>query len=280
MLTAILGSATAVLFGTADFLGGLASRRESAFVVTATAHILGVVLLATAAAVFPYESVLASDAVYGAVAGVCGGIGVVALYAGLAVGRMSIVAPLTAALSGSLPAVYDLLTGDGIGWLSGVGLSLAVAAIVMVSLSSHADEDHGVPSRAIVLAVVSGCGFAGSFIAFSFTRPESGMWPLVAARVVSATLLGGMALVRSRRVFVARDVAGLTLGAGVLDSAANLTMISAIRSGPLAVASVLGSLYPVVTVLLALGILRERVTPLQRFGVLVALAAVILTAAA
>lgn len=79
---------------------------------------------------------------------------------------------------------------------------------------------------------------------------------------------------------VSRDVAGVTMGAGALDAAANLTMLSAIRSGPLAVASVLGSLYPVVTVILALAVLREHVTPLQRVGVAVALVAVVLTALA
>lgn len=280
MLTVILGTATAALFGSADFLGGLASRRESAFLVTATAHLLGVLLLTASALLFPYERVLGSDVAFGMVAGVSGGLGVVSLYAGLAAGRMSVVAPLTAALSGSLPAVYDLLTGDGIGWLAGVGLSLAVAAIVMVSLSSHPGDAHGVPPRAIVLAVIAGCGFAGSFIAFSFTEPASGMWPLAAARVSSATMLGAIALIRSRRMVVSRDVAGVTMGAGALDAAANLTMLSAIRSGPLAVASVLGSLYPVVTVILALAVLREHVTPLQRVGVAVALVAVVLTALA
>lgn len=280
MLTVILGTATAVLFGSSDFLGGFASRRDSAFVVTATAHLLGVLLLVVAALVFPYERVLGSDIAFGLFAGVSGGLGVVSLYAGLAAGRMSVVAPLTAALSGSLPAVYDLLTGDGIGWLAGVGLSLAVAAIVMVSLSSHADDEHGIPPRAIALAVLAGCGFAGSFIAFSFTEPASGMWPLAAARIASATMLATIAFARSRRVLVEREVTAVTLGAGALDAAANLTMISAIRSGPLAVASVLGSLYPVVTVVLALAILRERVTPLQRVGVAVALLAVVLTAVA
>ncbi len=278
MLTVVFATSTAALFGCADFLGGLASRRDSAFIVTATAHTLGVVLLTAAAGVFPFEAVSWTDAMWGGIAGVAGGVGVAALYAGLAAGRMSVVAPITAALSGSLPAVYDLATGGGVGWLSGVGLALAVAAIVMVSMSSHADDAAGMPPRAIAFALLAGVGFAGSFISFSFTGSGSGLWPLVAARVVSATMLGGFALVRSRRVFVFRGVRRMTLGAGVLDTAANITMISAIRSGPLAVASVLGSLYPVVTVVLALGILRERVTPLQRLGVVVALAAVIMTA--
>lgn len=279
MLTVILATATAALFGSSDFLGGLASRRDSAFVVTSTAHLLGVAWLTVAAALFPYSQVGATDVVWGIIAGLAGGVGVTALYAGLAAGRMSVVAPLTAALSGSLPAVYDLLTGSGIGWTAGVGLSLAVAAIVMVSLSSHPDDRHGLPPRAIALAIVAGFGFAGSFISFSFTAEESGLWPLVAARVMSAGLLGVLAYARMGRPVVSREVLGITLATGTLDAAANVTMISAIRSGPLSVASVLGSLYPVVTVLLAFTVLRERVTGLQRIGIVVALAAVVLTAA-
>lgn len=278
MLTVLFSGTTAALFGAADFLGGLASRKDSALIVTATAHTLGVVILAIVALIFPFESVVRGDLLAGATAGVSGGVGVAALYAALARGRMSVVAPLTAALSGSLPAVYDVLTGGVVTWLDAAGLALALGAIIMVSISSHPDDPHGMPPSAVALSVLAGTGFAGSFIAFSFSAEASGMWALVAARVVSATGLAIVASLRHHRVFVRSEVQRVTVATGLLDSAANVTMLSAIRTGQLAIASMLGSLYPVVTVLLAFGILKERVTGLQRVGIATALVAVVLTA--
>lgn len=278
MLTVILATSTAALFGGADFLGGFASRRDSAFVVTASAHVLGVLLLALAASLFPYAFVDSSDLGFGALAGVFGGLGVVALYAGLAEGRMSVVAPLTAAIAGSVPAVYDVATGGRISWLGGSGLLLALAAIVLVSTASHPGEPHGMTPRALSLAIGAGFGFAGSFISFSLTGSESGLWPLVSARFVSAILLATIAWVRYRRMIAAPGIRRVTAGIGVLDAAANVTMISAIRSGPLAVASVLGSLYPVTTVLLAFILLKERLVGAQRVGVIITFVAIVSTA--
>lgn len=278
MLTVLFAGSTAVLFGAADFLGGLASRRDAALVVTATAHALSMLLLVVVALLFPSEIVTRVDLVAGAIAGVLGGLGVAALYAGLAIGRMSVVAPLTAALSGSLPAVYDVVTGGRLSWLDGAGLMLALGAIIMVSISSHPDDPHGMPPAAIVLSLLAGTGFAASFIAFSFTAESSGMWPLVSARVVSTVCLAAIAGLRYRRVLTHAGVRSTAIATGALDSAANVTMLLAIRTGQLAIASMLGSLYPVVTVLAAFAILRERVTGLQRVGIIVALGAVILTA--
>jgi len=278
MLTAMLSVATATLFGSSDFLGGFASRRESAFVVTATAHFVGIFTLGAAALLFPWEAVTQGDVFWAAAAGVSGGVGVLSLYGGLAAGRMSVVAPVTAALSGSLPALYDFVAHGAPSAADAVGLGLALLAIVLVSAATDEDGERGMPARAILLSVIAGFGFAGSFISFSMTTAASGLWPLATARVVSATMLMTMAAVRVKGSPFASTATGLAVGAGVLDSAANITMLSAIRIGPLAVASVIGSMYPVMTVLLALTVLRERILRLQRAGVAMAFVAVILTA--
>lgn len=282
MLTVLLAVSTAALFGVGDFLGGLASRRESAVAVTAAAHAIGVVLFSLAVLVFPapFSSV---GLTAGVAAGVFGGIGVTALFAALAQGRMSVVAPLTAAISGSLPAVYEVVVkGTQLAWTSIAGLLLALVATVVVSAASSPEQLHeddpGMPPVAIALSLVAGVGFAGSFIAFSFAGDASGFWPLFAARVTSFSMLASVAFVRRRTLKINPEVRRATFGAGLLDSAANVTMLSAIRIGPLAVASVLGSLYPVATVLLARAILGEHLRGLQRVGVGLALAAVILAA--
>jgi uncharacterized membrane protein len=279
MLTALLATATSALFGVADFLGGMASRRESAFAVTAAAHAVGVVLFAIALLVFP-TPFSAQAVAAGIAAGISGGIGVVSLYAALARGRMSVVAPLTAALSGSLPAVYDFARGSEIATTSVAGLVLALVATIIVSATSGDAEEGAptMPASAIVLALVAGVGFAGSFISFSFAGQDTGFWPLVAARTTSFAMLASVTFVRRRTLAIEPSVRRATLATGALDATANVTMLTAIRIGPLAVASVLGSLYPVVTVLLARIVLGERLRGLQRVGVALAFVAVLLAA--
>lgn len=278
MTTVLLALSTAALFGCSDFLGGLASRRDSALAVTAHAHVIGVVLFATALVVLPASSPRTADFAWGVAAGLSGGCGVVALYAALAAGRMSIVAPITAALSGSLPAVFDLVRGTAIRPVGLVGLGLAVVAIIIVSASAGPEEEHAIPRRAIALSIVAGIGFAGSFLAFSQTAPASGIWPLLSARGTSALLFAAVALLVRGQLRLTRVALAPALGAGAFDAAANVTMLAAIRSGPLAVASVLGSLYPVVVILLARVVLKERLRGMQWVGVVVALTAVVLAA--
>jgi len=280
MITILLSVATSTLFGVADFFGGFASRRDSAVLVTANSHVIGLVLFSLALVAFPvpYDRTAVLAGISG---GVFGGIGVVALYAALARGRMSLVAPITAALSGSLPAVYDLARGTQISPTAVAGLVLALAATIIVS-ASPAHEDDGHPTKmsraALGLSLLAGLGFSGSFISFSFAGADSGFWPLAAARLTSVVMLGTIAVAQQRRLFVRPDARPMTLGAGFLDAAANVTILAAIRIGPLAIASVLGSLYPLVTVLLARIVLGERLRWMQRVGIAMAIVAVVLAA--
>jgi len=280
MLTVLLAVSTSLLFGVGDFLGGIASRKESALAVTAAAHAIGAVLFGFGLVIFP-AAFSAVSVWAGVAAGISGGVGVAALYSALARGRMSVVAPITAALSGSLPALYDFARGAQLSRTSLLGLALALVATVVVSTTSsedHSDGSPGLPPSAIGLSLVAGVAFSGSFISFSFATPDSGFWPLFAARVTSVTILATVALMRRGHLRLEPTVRPAAFGAGLLDAAANVTMISAIRIGPLAVASVLGSLYPVITVLLARLVLGERLRGLQRFGVVLAFVAVVLAA--
>lgn len=277
MPTVLLATVTSLLFGCSDFLGGLASRRDSEVAVTATAHTLGFLLLLAAAMLFP-APFTAPDLAWGAAAGVSAAVGVTALYGALARGRMSVVAPITAALSGALPALFDIVRGTRVGPLSIAGLFVALVAVVVVSASGDAEERAAMPRSAILLAVLAGLGFTVGFICFSYAGAGSGLAPLVAARAVSASLLLLSTFARRGRLGLAANARPSALGAGALDALANVTMLAAIRIGPLAIASVLGSLYPVVTILLARVVLHERLRWVQRAGVVLALAAVVLTA--
>ena len=278
MLTALLGTATAALFGGSDFLGGLASRRASALSVTGVVYALGVVIFAIGVAVVRPTAVTQSDLWWGAGSGIAATVGVLSLYAALAIGRMGIVAPITAAIAGSGPAIFDLVRGSSVGPAQLLGLVLALAAVIVVSTITHPEDEHAMTPAALALSAASGVGFAVSLIFLSFTNPTSGLAPLLTSRVVGAAILGVALLVRRRTVVLDRGSAKLALFGGVLDAAANITMLAAIRVGPLAVASVVGSLYPVTTILLARAVLHERMHRMQIVGVSLALAAVVLTA--
>lgn len=275
--TILLATTASVLFGFADYFGGLASRRDSAFAVTANAHVVGLLVALVGVFIVPATWATA-DLVWGAGVGLAGGIGVVALYAGLAAGRMSIVAPVTAALSGSLPALYDLATGTAMRPLALVGLALAIVSIVIVSQSGHAEDRAEMPWQATVLSILAGVSFAFSIVFLSFCGTGSGMVPLLAARVVSVPVMLAITFFRVRRVAIKREARATSFAAGGLDMASNVALLSAVRIGPLATASVLGSLYPVVTILLAKAFLGERLHRRQSVGVGIALVAIILSA--
>ncbi len=280
--TIALALSTSLLFGVGDFLGGVATRRDSAFAVTGTSHIISIVFMAAAVLLLPAASPTSTDIIAGAVSGLTGVIGVLCLYGALAVGRMSIVAPVSAALSASLPALYDLATGTSLSPVTISGISLALVAIVVVSVAPDDRLDEPGyeyrPRRALVLATLSGVGFAGGFIALSFTSVESGLTPILAARVVSIAISVFLAFRVGRGFPVDRTALAPTFGAGVADVLANVTMLTAIRLGPLAVASVLGALFPVVVVTLARIFLKERLHLWQKLGVGLAMVAVVLSA--
>ena len=153
-MTALVATLAAALFGGADFLGGFASRREPALIVTIGSQAVGLVVLMVVSVFVPPDSWTDPTILWGLSAGLAGGIGVLALYAGLATGRMSLVAPVTAALSGSIPAAVGLLSeGRALSWTSLAGISLALVAVIIVSATAE-DDGNGSGRRADRKSVV------------------------------------------------------------------------------------------------------------------------------
>lgn len=278
MTAVLMAAATAAGFGFANFIGGLASRRDAALAVTANAHVLGAGVLALMALLFPALHATPRDAVWGGIAGVTGGLAVVALYAALAWGRMSVVAPLTAAIAAALPALYDVVSGTVLRPVTAIGIVLALVAVIVVGAAGDSESRAVMPMRAVLLAIIAGVGFSATLVAYSLTGPDSGFVPLASARIVSAALLGAMTLVRARRYLVTADARGFAFGSGLVEAVSNVALITAIRSGPLAVVSVIAATNPVVTILLARAFLGERLQGVQRVGVVLALVAVAMTA--
>jgi len=272
-----LGSAT--LYGAADFLGGLASRRVSTIAVVLTSQGVGLVSLVLILPLLPNATPSFVDLIWGSLAGLAGGSGVALLYRGLAVGRMAVVAPVTAVCAVVIPVTVVVLLGERLAWLTVVGVGLAILAIVLVSWQGGAAP--GV-SRAVTLppglglALASGVAIGLFFLALAETDAQAGMWPLVAARAASVTIFGGLALASGRPLRMAAPVTRIVVAAGVIDVCANALYLVATRYGPLPVVVTLSSLYPASTVILARLALGEQLNVWQIVGLASALIAIAL----
>ncbi|HSI31486.1 MAG TPA: DMT family transporter [Miltoncostaeaceae bacterium] len=274
MLAIALGLASGISWGLGDFLGGLASRRAHAITVVALSQAAGLVLALLLLALTRPDVPSAEAYAVGIAGGACGALGLAAFYRGLAVGTMSLVAPISA-LGALLPLALDLAAGRSPGPLALAGMVVALAGAALAATAP------GPASRAgLGLAVVAALGFGGFFVLLAESADGAGaLWSLVAARTGSVPIaLVGVAVLGAG-LAVGRGVLPLVLGAGILDASANLMFAAGSQRGLVSVVAVLGSLYPVVTVALAALVLHERLGRLQAVGAAVALGGVVMIAA-
>lgn len=298
MLTAVLSLTGAFVFGAADFLGGLAAKRIGAVLATAVAALAGFIGLAVATPLSG-GAWTAADLWWGAAAGVAGAVAIGLLYACLAIGPMSILSPLTAVVSAIVPMLWGLATGARLGPLAPWALGLALVAVVLVGFVPERGAVR--PSlTGIVMGLGSGTAIGAFFILIDRTSDESGLAPLAVNSAVTAAvmfaLVGGLALrTRAKRprmpradepadtALAARDRArGIRLAVvgGLVNAAANALILFGIRAGELAIAAVLGAMYPAGTILLAAIVLKERIAPVQWAGLVLALASAAMLAVA
>ncbi|MGY1777953.1 EamA family transporter [Geodermatophilus sp. SYSU D00804] len=274
----VLALASAVVYGMADFCGGIASRRAAAAAVVALSQAAGLVAVVL---LLPWlgGSPTPADLGWGAAAGVAGGAGLLLFYRSLATGVMSVVAPVTAVAAAALPVVGGLLLGERLGVLAAIGILLALVAVVLVAAEGGLSSLRAARLGTVAPALAAGAGFGLFFVLLDRTGGDSGLSPLLAARVVSVLLIGGLALASGRSLLVSRGVLPVVVLAGVGDMTANALFLVATQVGEqLAITGVLASLYPASTVVLAQVVLRERLAGAQRAGLAVAAAAVVLIA--
>jgi uncharacterized membrane protein len=253
----LLGLAAAVLYGSGDFLGGMATRRAHVLAVLMVANTAAVIVALAAAAMSPGHASLA-DLTWGIGAGLTGGLGLIIFYIGLATGPMSVYA----------------------------GALLCLVAVVLASSAGHtsAVPGHGRPGpgRAIAYGIASGALFGLFFLLIRNAGQSGTFWPVAAGRVgeLAIVLIAGAVL---RRGLLPRGTSALPLmaaaGAGVIDVVANICYVAATRTGMFGLAVVLASLYPGVTVLLARVVLGERLRWIQRAGLALAAIGILLVAA-
>jgi drug/metabolite transporter (DMT)-like permease len=272
-MSLLLALGGAFFYGAGDFAGGFASKRFPAWGVMALSQAIGLAALAAGLILFPAETVTPADILWGAAAGVGGAVGIGLLYRALAEGNMAVVSPVTAATTAAIPVAVDLLTGGELGPLSALGVGLALVAIFAVAWEK---SEHKLEPRLLAMALTAGTGFALFFVFIAQTSENSGFWPLVGARTVTIPM--GLALHRllESRLRLRGPGLGWVAAAGLFDMGANLLVAAALQRGPLGIVSVLSSLYPVVTALLAVLVIRERLTATQVVAVAMAMVAVVL----
>jgi drug/metabolite transporter (DMT)-like permease len=265
--------ASALAYGVADFTGGVATRTRPAARVAVLSQATGLVLLVPAAALVGGRMSL-DAATHGAAAGLAGAVGLTLYLRALALGPMGVVSPAAGVTGAAIPVTIGLATGTHLGPKAGLGMTVALAAIILASSPGRSEAPSG--RTGPLLALAAGAGF-GLFFALMHGAPaNSGLWPIVAARAASLLLLspavvGG----QSGRLPGPRWIVPAS---GLLDMAGNILYLAAARGGGLAVSAVLVSLYPVVVAILAAGVLRERLRPRQATGAAAALAAAVLLA--
>ncbi|MFE3453328.1 EamA family transporter [Nonomuraea sp. NPDC059194] len=278
MTAVILATACALVYGTADFYGGLATRRSRVLSVVSLSQIAGLALVVAMMPLLP--GALSEGAItWGLGAGLAGAAGMVLFYRALATGVMSVVAPTTAVTSAALPVLFGLASGERPAVMALVGVVLALLSVLLVSRGGPAVEQRSSASS-VVAALAAGAGFGGFFILLAQAPDGSGLWPLVGARIASISAVVLMAVVSRRTLKPGSGALGVIAVAGVLDMAANVLYLLAEQQGMLSLVAVLVSLYPASTLVLARYVLGERLHAVQVAGVAFALGAVALIAVA
>lgn len=259
----VLGLAAALTYGAADFLGALATKSTKVFTVVFVSQILGSGLLVLALPFFLDTPLPPSALGWGALGGVAGAVGVALFYQGLSVGRMGAVAPITGVEAAAVPVIFGLISGERPSALALAGVIVALGAVGLVSSEPKATataalSKGGRLQPGVGLALGAGIAFGAFFILLDRAGDDSGLWPLVGARI-SSLLTIAIALVVTRGFErPARAAVPAIAGAGVLDVAANLFFLLAARQGLLSIVAVLTSMYPATTVVLARFVLKER----------------------
>jgi drug/metabolite transporter (DMT)-like permease len=269
---------SALAYGVSDFLGGIFAKRSSPWQVAVVGQTSsGVISLL--AAVIVAGSPTGTDLAYGALAGLGGGFGVAFLYRGLSTARMGVVAPLSAIGTALIPVIVGLATGDRPSWMAMLGVVFAFPAIALISRVEEAGGDDGAHRGGVVDGMLAGVGFGLLFTFLGQVGDDAGLYPLalsqlasVVSVIVTAMILGQAWVPRGRKVWGAVVM-------GPLGATAQGAFLYATHHGLLSIVSVISSLYPASTVLLASVLLREKILRWQAVGLVFAAAAVALVAA-
>ena len=281
MIALALAFGASLAWGSADFVAGASCRRLALLSVLLVSQAAGLFLLVPVMLLVGGAPPSASFLLLGALAGILNAAALAALYSGLARGPIMIVAPI-AAMDAVIPVVWGLVNGERPSAIVTVGMVLALVGVVFAARPS-ADPDHEGHTRktnakTVVLAVIAAICFGFFMVAMKGASEGGTLWAVTSIRFTTVVLLGTAALIKRQKLALeGRDVIPL-LATGGLDVGASALFAAAMATGMLSIVGVLGSFYPVVTIVLAGIVLRERTAPMQRAGALGAIAGVALIA--
>ena len=278
-MTVVLALIASLLIGISDFLGGVASRTRSPLETSLVVFVATFVTLVPIAALLGASNLTVHDLGLGAVSGITTSIAYVGFFAAIGHGRISIVAPISAAVTALLPAIFGIAEGNALSTLARWGVLCAFLAIPLVAYETEdgaADYDWSTTRQAIV-SILCGAGFAFYFICIGHTHRSSGLWPTVATLVVAIAVTVPVAA-RGSALPSLNSLSRPAVAGGVALGIADSALTTALQRGPLTVASVLGNLYPLVTIALGVTVLGERVRLWHAAGIALAIAGVALIA--
>lgn len=269
----VLGLASALAWGAGDFGGGILGRRAPVVGIVLLTQLTGLVAALAFAATRGEPVPAGADLGWAVAAGLFGVMGITSLYHGLAVGRMGVVAPTTGLLAALIPVAAGFVLEGIPDRLVIAGIGVALVAVVLVTRAP--DGGTGRPSG-IAWALLAGAGFGLFNTSVGQLSGEGAFAPLVLIRLVQAIAVGAFIVTARQRWRLPRDMVPKAMVVGLFDMGGNAAFILATQAGALAIASVLSSLYPVVTVILAIVILRERVNRSHVAGIALTAAAIVL----
>ncbi|MFW6180664.1 MAG: EamA family transporter [Spirochaetota bacterium] len=276
----ILAGAAALLYGVADFSGGLATRRSRVHAVLFHSQLLGLALALVAAPfiapLFTGGGATTRDVLWGMGAGASGAFGLAFLYRGLAAGVIAVVSPVAAVVGAGVPVAAGLLLGESPGVTGWAGIAVSLLAIMLLGWHRVSGTERARLRASLLHGLLAGLGFGGFFVLIARPGEQAGLWPLVGARLASIAMVAAFSLAAGRSMRVARDSAALLVVTGVFDMGANIAFVMASRIYLLSVVSVISSLYPAPTVVLGRVVLGERLTPARVAGLVSAVSGVAL----
>jgi hypothetical protein len=299
-LVVILGLAASLFYGASDFLGALSARRLTVLKASVAIYVAATAVVGVALLVTPWS--FSDQALWaGSVAGAFAAVGMVTFYAALAIGPMSLLAPLISLIQTAIPVVVAAAIGQSLPPVAWIAVAIAILATTLISVPASAAVER-ISARGGLLALVSGVTLGLSVVSLDNAPPASGLFPALLDVGVGLLVIAPLLVVRrlrtgdgwlqgshgddggmdggldggSAREPVRAKTWAMTAVAGVLLGIGNILLVIALHTGNLAVVAVLVSLYPLATVLLAWAVLTERISLVQFVGVALAITAAIM----
>jgi drug/metabolite transporter (DMT)-like permease len=279
-MTIVLALFASLFIGISDFLGGTVSRTRSPLETSLVVFLAAFVTLVPIAFLLGASDLTIHDLGLGAVSGLTTSIAYVGFFAAIGHGRISIVAPVSAAVTALLPAIAGIAEGNALSTIARYGILCALLAIPLVAYETEDGEanDDWSTRRQVLISILCGVGFGFYFFCIGHTHRSAGLWPTVATLVVGIAVIAPIAA-RSGVTPSLASLSRLAIAGGLALGVADAGLTTALQRGPLTVASVLGNLYPLVTIALGVRILGERIRLWHAAGILLAVAGVAMIAA-